>query len=92
MQVILLQNTIISGRRHKVGESVDVDEAFAKKMESANLGYIVPELAPAVEAEPEPALDTTTDTTTEVDAEPVPDQEPEKQKAGGKKASGGAKK
>ena len=54
MKVILLQNTIVAGRRYSVGESVEVDEAFAKKMEAANLAYIdkapVPEPAPEAEA------------------------------------------
>lgn len=71
MKVILLQNTIISGRRYKVGESVEVDEVFAKQLEAAHLAYIAKDPAPA----PEP----------EAEAEPEKQKAGSKKAAGGAK-------
>lgn len=40
MKIVLLQNTIINGKRMVAGEVADVSEAFAVCMAERNLAYI----------------------------------------------------
>ena len=54
MKIVLLQNTIVDGKRMLAGEVADVSEAFALHLAEQDLAYFFeePDEKPAQEAEP----------------------------------------
>ena len=53
MKVVLLQNTIIDGKRMLAGEVADVSEAFALHLAEQDLAYFCEEAAEKPVQEPE---------------------------------------
>lgn len=53
MKIVLLQNTIIEGRRMLAGEIADVSEAFALHMAEMDLAYFFEEPGEKPAQEPE---------------------------------------